>query len=79
MPAVLVQLLTASAFTPQSILLIWIINCMVTQIGYRMSKAIMARQKSFIDVGKMEIATFVPWMVCCGSGISMSFSHAKCS
>lgn len=77
MPAVLVQLLTESAFTPQSVL-IWIINYVVTQIRYRISKTIVARQRSFKFVNK----TFVSRIVCFGSVISMSFhmlSKAKCS
>lgn len=76
MPAVLVQLLTAFAFTPQSAL-VWLISCMVTQIGYRMSKTIVSRQKSLIFVIKMAIPAFVPWVVCFGSIISMSFSYTK--
>lgn len=54
--------------------LIWMINCMVTQKGYRMSKTIVARQKSFIFAIKMEIAAFVLWVVCFGSDISVIFT-----
>lgn len=76
MPAVLLRLLTASAFTPQSVP-IWIISYVVTQIGYKIPNMIVARQYSFMFVNKK--ITFVLQMIRFGSDTSISFYMLRLS